>query len=338
MSFIWPQMLPLLLLVPVLVAIYIFVLRRRKKVALKYSSLSIVKEALDPGQRIRRHLPPLLFLLGLTAMLLAVARPVSVVTLPTDKKTVILAMDVSGSMRATDLQPNRLVASQEAARNFVAALPGTARIGVVTFAGSAALVQPPTVNRDEVLAAIDRFQTQPATAVGSGILVSLQAIFPEAGFSLNANLRQYEEEMTSGGSGTTAEAGSGASAAIILLTDGQTTIGPDPVEAARVAAARGVRIYTVGIGTEKGEIVRGDGWAMQVGLDETTLKTIANLTDSEYFRADSGGELQQVYEKLNSRIVFETRSTEITPILAGVAAALTMLAGLLSLLWFNRVL
>lgn len=337
MSFIWPQMLPLLLLVPVFVAVYFAVQRRRKRLALKYSSLSIVKEALGPGQRVRRHLPPLLFLLGLSAMLLAVARPVAVVTLPADKKTVILAMDVSGSMRAPDLKPNRLAASQEAARNFVTSLPGSASVGVVTFAGSAALVQAPTTNRDEVLGAIDRFYTQPATAIGSGILASLAAIFPEAGVSLEASLGADAEPMTSGGAGS-ADAGAGDSAAIVLLTDGQTTIGPDPVEAARVAAKHGVRVYTVGIGTEKGDIVRGDGWAMHVGLDEVTLKTIAELTDSEYFRADSADELRKVYEDLNSRIVLETKSTEITALMAGVAAAFMTVAGLLSLLWFNRVL
>ena len=160
MTFIWPDMLWLLLAVPALVAGYVVLVRRRKKAALRYASLSLVREALGPGQSWRRHLPPLLFLLALVAMLLAVARPSAVVTLPSHHDTVILAMDVSGSMRATDVLPNRLVAAQAAARAFVAEQPRRTRIGVVAFAGTAAVVQAPTSNREEILAAIDRFQVQ----------------------------------------------------------------------------------------------------------------------------------------------------------------------------------
>ena len=179
MSFLWPNMLWLLLAVPLLVGLYLWLLRRRKRVALRYAALAMVREAMTASQGWRRHLPPLLFLLSLTAMLVAIARPTAVLTLPSRHETVILAMDVSGSMRATDVEPTRLAAAQAAARAFVGEQPRSARIGVVTFGASAALVQPPTHSREDVLASIDRFELQRGTAVGNGILVSLKTLFPD---------------------------------------------------------------------------------------------------------------------------------------------------------------
>jgi Ca-activated chloride channel family protein len=181
MTFLWPDMLWLLMAVPALVAVYLILLRRKKKAALRYASLTILKEALGGGQRFRRHLPPLLFLLALAVMIAAVARPAAIVTLPTQQETIILAMDVSGSMRAADVEPSRLVAAQDAAKAFLADLPRGVRVGVVSFAGTAAVVQPPTRNREDIVAAIDRFQLQRGTAIGSGIILSLATIFPDAG-------------------------------------------------------------------------------------------------------------------------------------------------------------
>jgi Ca-activated chloride channel family protein len=311
----------------------------------------MVKEAMGAGQRFRRHVPPLLFLLALIAMIVAVARPAAVVTLPSQRQTIIMAMDVSGSMRATDVQPNRLAAAQAAARAFVADQPSTARIGVVSFAATASVVQPPTQNRDDIIAAIDRFQLQRGTAVGSGILVSLKTIFPDVEFDLRSwNPRGDSARDSKRGSPLTpgrdqdkvtakpVTPGSFASAAIILLTDGQTTTGPDPIEAARMAADRGIRVYTVGIGTQAGEIIAAEGWSMRVRLDEETLKTIANLTRGEYFYAGSATDLKKVYEALNTRVAMEKKETEITALVTAVAAVLALAAALLSVLWFNRIL
>ena len=171
MTFFWPEMLWGLLLIPLLVALYVWLLRRRKRTALRYASLSLVKEAMGARSAWRRHVPPALMLVALTALLLAAARPAAVLTLPSQSQTIMLAMDVSGSMRATDVQPNRLVASQEAAKAFIAELPRSVRVGVVAFAGTAAVVQAPTLSREDVSAAIDRFQLQRATAIGSGIVL-----------------------------------------------------------------------------------------------------------------------------------------------------------------------
>ncbi len=350
MAFIWPELLWLLVLVPLSVLGYWWLLRRRRRVALRYSGLSLVREALVKGPGWRRHVPPVLMLLALVALLVAIARPTASVTLPSQQRMVILAMDVSGSMRATDVEPSRMVAAQAAAREFVALQDSGTRIGVVTFAGTALLTQPPTHSKEDVLAAIDRFNFQRATAVGSGILVSLQAIFPDLEFDLRGtNPRPGTEDSRlgrsldqRGGGGKPppppVEPGSYASAAIILLTDGQTTTGPNPVEAARMAAERGVKVYTIGVGTENGEILVGDGWSMRVRLDEESLRSIANVTGGEYFYAGTAPDLKKIYQGLHSKLALETREIEVTALLAGVAAALMLLAAGLSVFWFHRVL
>src|SRR6185312_2896206 len=184
MSFLWPEFLWLLALIPALVGLYVLAMRRKQRLAVRYPRLSMVREALGIGQRVRRHIPPFLFLIGLALMIVAIARPTAVVRLPTQHETVILAMDVSGSMRAVDVKPTRLAAAQEAARAFINDQLGNVRIGIVSFAGTAAVVQAPTENREDLLAAIDRFELQRATAVGSGILVSLKTIFPDVEFDL----------------------------------------------------------------------------------------------------------------------------------------------------------
>jgi len=284
-------------------------------------------------------------------MIVAVARPAAVVTLPSAHETVILAMDVSGSMRATDVKPSRIVAAQEAARGFVADQPKTTRIGVVSFAATASVVQSPTHSREDILGAIERFQLQRGTAIGSGILVSLKTIFPDAEFDLRSfnprrdSAKAAAKDAAKAIDGTPAKEapkpvapGSYTSAAIILLTDGQTTTGPDPIEAARMAADRGVRVYTVGVGTTSGEIIGAEGWSMRVRLDEESLKTIANVTRAEYFYAGNAVDLQKIYKNLNTKLFFEQKETEITALFAAAAAALALLSAMLSLLWFNRIL
>jgi Ca-activated chloride channel family protein len=349
MSFLWPRMLWLLAAVPLLVLLYLWIQRRRKQTALRYASLGFVKAAMGRGHGLRRHVPPALFLLALIVMVVGIARPTAVVTLPSQHETVILAMDVSGSMRAADVEPNRLVAAQTAAKQFIHDQPASARIGIVTFAGTAALVQPPTQNHEDLLAAVDRFQLQRATAIGSGILVSLKAIFPDVEFDLDKRNPRPDARRPSRSLDDTRKAGSkdkpqvvppGSynAAAIILLTDGQTTTGPDPIEAARMAAERGVRVFTVGVGTVNGEVIGFEGWSMRVRLDEDALKQIANLTRGEYFYAGNAVDLKKIYSDLNTRLVFERKETEITSLFAAAATLLALVAAGLSLWWFNRIL
>jgi Ca-activated chloride channel family protein len=340
-------MLWLLLAVPALVGAYLWLLSRKKQTALSYANLTIVKEAMSASHAFRRHIPPLLLLLALIALLLAVARPAAIVLLPSQQLTIILAMDVSGSMRAMDVEPNRLAAAQAAAKAFVAEQPSYVRIGVVSFAATAAVVQAPTHNRDDIVSAIDRFQLQRGTAIGSGIIVSLATLFPDAGIDVSALLygrdfrrsvpidearRQDKPEFKP------VTPGSYTSAAIILLTDGQRTTGPSSIEAAQMAADRGVRVFTVGFGTTSGEIIGFEGWSMRVRLDEGTLKAIANMTRGEYFYAGSASDLKKVYQSLNSRLVMEKKATEIGAFFSAAAVVLVLASALLSLLWFSRIL
>ena len=357
MSFVWPQYLWLLLIVPVLVAAYVAVLRKKKQ-AVRYASVGIVKDAIGPAQRFRRHVPPLLFLLAVVGVLIAVARPSAIVTLPSDARTIIMAMDVSLSMRATDVDPSRIIAAQNAAKEFVKELPPDIKCGIVTFAGTAVLVQPPTQNREDLIAAIERFELQRHTAIGSGIIVSLATLFPEEGIDLEQHLFGYgfgsrdtrlkakdkdkEKEAERKLKAEKKEvkpvpAGSYKSAAIILLTDGRRTTGPDPMDAARMAADHGVRVFTVGFGSTGGGSVDIDGMSIYMRFDEETLKGIAGITQAEYFHAASAQDLKKIYEGLNTKFALERKETEISALFAAAAALLAVASAVLSLLWFNRL-
>lgn len=348
-QFIWPVVLWALLVLPLLVLLYLWLLRRRRQAALRYASLSIVREAMGPGTAWRRHVPPVLLLLALAAMLLAAARPVATIALPSSQQTIILAMDVSGSMRATDVQPNRLVASQAAAKAFLKELPRDVKVGIVAFAGSAQVVQPVTLSREDLNAAIDKFQMQRATAIGSAIVVALSEIFPGEIDLGSVTWGRMADPF--GGQGRAlgqpaperkpfqpVPPGSYGSAAIILLTDGQRTTGVDTEEATKMAAERGVRVYTVGVGTVEGEVIGFEGWSMRVRLDEESLKAVARETRGEYFHAGTAENLQQVYESLGSRLTVEKKETEVSGLLALAAAVLVLLSAGLSLFWFQRVL
>jgi len=346
MKFIWPSMLWLLALLPLLVLLYRWLLARKRKSTVRLASIGVAKAALGKGPGWRRHVPPLLLLLALGSLLFAVARPTATITLPLAERTIMLAMDVSGSMRAEDVKPNRLVASQVAAKAFVENLPREVKVGVVSFAGTAAVVQAPTTSRDDVLAAIDRFQLQRGTATGSGIILSLATLFPDHGIEIQNITGQRAFPGKEGGKevGKKDEkkfepvaAGSYNSAAIIMLTDGQRTTGPDPLDAAKMAAERGIRVYTVGIGTTGGEIIGFEGWSMRVRLDEETLKNVSTLTQGEYFYAGTAEDLKKVYESLSSRMVVEKKETEISALFAALGALLAVTAAGLSLWWFGRV-
>jgi Ca-activated chloride channel family protein len=348
LRFLWPDLLWLTLILPMLVAAYAYVLRRRKKEAIAYTNMALVRAAIGPGQHVRRHLPPALFFLALTAAILATARPTAVVTLPSQFLTIILAMDVSRSMLATDVEPTRISAAQAAAKSFIADLPKNVRLGIVTFAGTASVVQSPTENRDDMLAAINRFQLQRATATGSGLLLALATLFPEEGFDLQAAI--YGSGFSNGGASPMERSskkgvrkehkpvapGSYTSGAVVLISDGRRTTGPDPVEIAKMAADYGVRVFTVGFGTLDGAMVGSESFSFYARLDEPTLKAIAAMTGAEYFYAGTAADLRKVYESLNLKFALERRETEVSALFSAVAAFLALCAVLLTLLWFKR--
>jgi Ca-activated chloride channel family protein len=350
MSFLWPQALWLLLLVPLLVGSYLLLLRRRKQAALRFASVGLIREAMAGGTRLRRHVPPFVFLLALIALIVAIARPTAVITLPSEQRTIVLALDVSLSMRAADVEPSRLAAAREAAKAFVTEQPDDVRVGIVAFAGSASLVQTPTRDRKDLIAAIDQLQLQRHTAIGSGIIVALATLFPDERAELDP--AKYGGRSWRDGVGgrsldepSAAEAkefkpvppGSNRSVAIILLTDGRRTTGPDPLEAAKLAAERGVKVYTVGFGSAAGAMADIDGMSIFMRFDEESLKAIAALTAADYFHAASAADLKQVYEALNARYVLERRDTEVSALLSALAAVLAVAAAGMSLLWFTRI-
>jgi Ca-activated chloride channel homolog len=345
-----PQALWLLLALPILAGLYALLQRRRARSAVRYANLGLIRTAMGVRGRIRRHIPPLIFLFALGALIVAIARPSAVVTLPSEQRNIILAIDVSLSMRATDVEPSRIEAAREAAKAFVKEQPSDVRIGIVAFAGSASIVQKPTDDKKDLIDAIERLQLQLHTATGSGIIVSLAALFPEDAAELeaaNTSARGWREAPRSAPiDKPKAEAkkerkpvppGSNRSGAIILLTDGRRTTGPDPLDAARLAADRGIKVYTVGFGSSQGASANADGMSIYMRFDEEALKAIALATGAEYFHAGSGADLKRVYETLNARYVLEKKETEISALFASLAAVLIVIAAGLSVLWFGRI-
>lgn len=346
MDFLWPRNLWWMLLLPCLPLLYLWLLRRGGKPALRLSSLHIARAAVGRGWR--RHVPPLLVLAALALLLLGLARPVATVSLPWARSTVWLAMDISRSMRVADVQPTRMAAAQAAAQAFLQAMPGRIDVGLVTFAGSAQVAQQATLDRPAVGAAIEAIQMQFGTAIGNAIVLCLAELFPAHGIDLadmafGSRPRARSLDANSGqGSAppapfTPVAPGSHASAVIILLSDGRQTTGVDALAAAKMAADRGVRIHVVGLGTPDGHLAMGEEMSMFLQLDESTLQRVAKMTGGEYHRAETAEALHRVYHDLGSRLQVQRREVELTAGLAAAAALLLVAGAGLSVLWFGRV-
>jgi len=333
-----------MLALPLLPVLYLWLLRRRGKPAVRFSNLGIVRAA-SVGRQWRQHVPPALLLLACAGLLLAAARPMVRVPLPWARSTIILAMDVSLSMRVSDVKPTRMVAAQEAAKLFLTDLPRNIEVALVTFAGSSQVAHAATLDRPALVTAIDAFQMQRGTAIGSAIVTSLAELFPDQGIDVG--------EMTYGGKPrgrslddkdkpppqqiTAVAPGSYDSAAIILLSDGRRTTGVDTLEAAKMAADRGVRIYVVGLGSPGGTGGGSEDMPIYLQLDEPTMREVARMTGGEYHHAGTAEALRSVYENLGSRVQVQTRETEVTALLALLSAGFALAAGSLALLWFGRI-
>jgi Ca-activated chloride channel family protein len=335
MSFIWPLMLLSLLIVPLLVLFYFRLQQRRRAIVAKYGTLGIVQEAGRTALGVRRHVPATLFLVGLTILLIALARPQAMVSLPRLQGTVILAFDVSGSMAAEDLAPSRMEAAKAAAREFVLRQPSTIEIGVIAFSDGGFTVQLPTYEQVDVLAAIDRLGPERGTSLGRGINASLHTIFVESKVDPEAD-RYSNLTPTATPSPTPMPEGVYAPAVIVLLSDGENTAPPDPLEAALIAADRGVRIHTVGIGSAEGIVLEVEGFSVHTRLDEEALRSIAEITGGTYYNAVTEGELRSIYENLDPELVIEPEPLEVTSLFAGASMLLLLIGGATSLVWFSR--
>ena len=345
MTFIWPSLLFALVFVPLLILLYFRLQARRQKFAARYGSVGLVHDAKGSGIGLRRHVPPMVFLGGITVLLFSLARPQATISVPKVQGTVILTFDVSGSMAAKDLQPTRMEASKAAAKEFVEKQPTGVSIGVVAFSDGGISVQAPTDNRDETLATIDRLVPRRGTSIGNGILVALNTIAVDAGDPpiLKSN------GPSSGGSSSVITPSTDSpspvpspqgwypSAVIILLTDGENNQSPDPSAAADLAADLGVRIYTVGIGSAAGTDIEVEGFTIHTSLDEPMLQNISKTTGGVYYNAGDEEQLRKIYSDLRPKLAIKPEKMELTSILAGLSMIALLFGGMLSLLWFGRV-
>lgn len=341
MHFIWPQALWGLLLVPALVLAYLWLLKRRRRQAFGYSTLIIVRRAISRGQGWRRHVPPLLMLLAVAVGLIGASRPTAKIVLPADYMTLVLAVDVSLSMAAEDVPPNRLRAAQETVKDFINRLPDDIRVGLVTFAGTAQVAQRVTDDRQALMEAIDRFRLQRATATGSGLLMALATLMPEHAVDIELLIYGFDPERLRGAQPLfegrqPVPPGAFESGAIILISDGRRTTGPNPIAAAQLAAQLGVRVYTVAFGTPDGFIPGFEGRSFYAAVDERTLQAIALITEGEFFKAENAAELNNIYQQLSTQFSLEREQTEVTALFAALSALLVLCAAALSLYWFRR--
>jgi Ca-activated chloride channel homolog len=320
MSFATPTLLWALLLIPLAVGAYLFAQRRRIKYAARFTNLDLLTNVVDASPGRRRHLPPALAITALAALLLALARPQTVVAVPREEASVVLAMDSSLSMTATDVEPTRLDAARSAASKFLDGLPERFRVGLVSFASSATVLQEPTDDRELVRSSLDSLESDLGTAIGDAILRSVE-LAPES----SANSTTGDEPTFS----------------VLLLSDGANSTGSDPLDAIEVAKEAGVAVYTIALGTEAGTVeLTNDAGVPQtfaVPPDPQTLRQIAEETGGRFFEAPTEADLQAVYDQLGSQVAFEQEERELTAAFAGVGAAFLLLGGTLSVLWFGRI-
>ncbi len=312
MSFEWPYLLLSLALVPVLIGLYLLAQRRRRKYVVSFTNVELLSQVMGRGPGVRRHVPPLLFLLGLTVLLVGVARPMAVIPVPRDEGTVMMVLDSSGSMAAPDMEPNRMEAAKSAGRNLAESVPDGVRLGLVTFSGAANLIAEPTDNHQTLVRAIDSVRAEGGTAIGDGL-----------GLAIDNVLEEQSDET-----------GEQTPSLIILLSDGQSSSGIPPAEAAARATAAGIRVHTVGIGQRDAETIVG---GQQTVLDEATLQMIATETGGQYFYAAEADELENIYADLGAQVGWTEERTEVTALFSAFGSMFMVAASLLGLRWFQRL-
>jgi Ca-activated chloride channel family protein len=313
MTFEWPYLLLSLALIPLLCALYLLAQRRRRAYAVRFTNLALLGQVVQRGPGMRRHIPALLYLVGLAALLISLARPIAVIAVPREQTTIMLVMDVSGSMQADDLRPTRMQAAKQAAHAFVEALPDNIQVGLVSFNNAARLNTPPTNDRVAVTRAIDNLRADGGTAIGDGLSLALDQLAQRPA----------------------AENGQQAPALVVLLSDGQSTAGRPPEDAAARAQQEQIKVYTIGIG-QRGAVPLIDG-RLPVQLDETTLQNIAETTGASYFYAAESRELEQIYAELGSQVSWIEERTEVTALFSAAGALMLTLGGVLSLRWLQQL-
>ncbi len=334
MTFIWPVMFVSLLAAPLLIGLYLRQQRRKRQTAQSFAALGFGQASAGRRPGFRRHIPPALFLLGLLILGIGLTRPQTTVSLPRIEGTVMLVFDVSGSMAADDLKPSRMEAAKAAARDFIQRQPRTVQVGVVAFSDGGLAVQAPTNDQDTLLAAINRLSPQRGTSIGGGILAALNAIASDKGQAP----RLYSSiQPTAQPTPTPVPQGTYTNAVIVLLSDGENNAQPDPMNASQTAADRGVRIYTIGIGSAAGTTLHVNGFTVFTTLDEAGLQEISKLTGGTYFNAGNEQDLRDIYNNLNPQLVVKPEKLEVTALFASAGILVMLIGGTFSFLWFNRL-
>jgi|BarGraNGADG00212_1021973.scaffolds.fasta_scaffold03160_3 Ca-activated chloride channel family protein len=367
MDFLWSDFLALLLLLPVMAAVYVWALRRRRPSGVRYSSLALVREAAPGSSRLRRHLPFVLLLAAFGGLVVALSRPVVVLSVPTNQTTIILTIDVSGSMCSTDIPPSRLEAAEAAASAFINSQEAGTRFGIVAFSGFAEVVQAPTNDKAVLLAALQSLATGRRTGIGEGILASIDAIS-----QIDPAVAKSQTDTSTGTPPIPVPKGDYAPDIVVLLTDGVNNTGTPPLDAAQQAADRGVRVYTIGFGTANGGALSptcapqfqgrepgggaaggagqgggfggggfggggfgggGGGGNFPRGIDEATLKQIADITGAKYYPAESASQLNSVFQSLPTNLITKHEATEVSVVFVGLGALIAALAVLLGKAW-----
>ena len=364
MSFLWSGLLLFLVLLPLAVAVYVLSQRRRRPAAVRYSSLELIRVAAPRTSRWRRHLPFAVMLAALASLIFALARPVVILAVPTDQTTIILTIDVSGSMCSTDIPPSRLQAAEAAAESFISGKASSAQIGIVAFSSFAEIVQSPTTDQNQLLDALDSLATGRRTAIGDGILASIDAIS-----QIDPAVAKSQSD-SSAAAVTPVPKGDFAPDIVVLLTDGASNTGTDPLVAAQQAADRGVRVYTIGFGTANGGSMSpncssqfvgrepgssapdnggfggggfggggfgggggGGGGNFRRGIDEATLQQIATITGAKYYPAESADQLQSVFASLPLNLIIKHQVSEVSVVFVGLGGLLAGAAVLLGRVW-----
>jgi Ca-activated chloride channel family protein len=327
MTFIWPWMLSTLVFIPIFAGVYVGLLQKRRQAAAALGPLGVVQDSTGRNPSRRRHVPAIFVLLGLALLFFSLARPEMVVDLPRVAGTVILAFDVSNSMAADDLEPSRIEAAKAAAKTFVENQPSTVQVGVVAFSNGGFILQPPTDDQTLLLTSIERLEPQGHTSLAYGIFTALNAIREEP-IAIDPDSLE---------AGTPVKMGSYPSAVVLLLTDGENTTAPDPLQVAQLAADAGVRIFPVGIGSPEGAVLEIEGYSILSQLNETALKEIANLTTGEYYLAGDEIALREIYKNIDLQLTISGEKMEITALLAGAGLLFLLVGAVLSLFWFGRI-
>ena len=326
MSFIWPWVLVSLIALPACVYVYVRLQRKRARDAASLGALGSVREGATALIGRRRHVPPIIFLVAVALLAVASARPQLTLPVPRLEGTVVLALDVSSSMAADDVEPTRMDAAKLAAKAIVDRRPASARIGIVAFGEGGLIVQTPTDDDEALGDTIDRLEPHSGTSLGTGIQTALNLVSSETGTG-SAEPTQTDE---------TEPRGAFAPAVIVLLTDGENTDPPDPLEVAQAAIERGVRVHTVGFGTEDGAVIEVDGFNLFTQINESVLQEIALQTEGVYYSIEDVDDLSSVYEGLETEFVVEPSEIEVTFALGGISALMLLVGGAISLFWFGR--